>query len=79
MTTMEIEAKKALLIREILADINSEDAIRKLQEFLHKLKGETTYAMPSSLLKEFMSKAEKEDAEGLCITSEELDKEIESW
>lgn len=79
MTTMEIEAKKALLIREILADINSEDALRKLQEFLHKLKGETTYNMPSSLLKEFMSKAEKEDAEGLCITSEELDKEIESW
>lgn len=38
MTTMEIEARKALLIREILADINSEDAIRKLQEFVHRLK-----------------------------------------
>ena len=46
MTTMEIEARKALLIREI-------------KEFVHRLKGETTYTMPSSLLKEFMSKAEK--------------------
>lgn len=79
MTTMEIEARKALLIREILADINSEDAIHKLQEFVHRLKGETTYTMPSSLLKEFMSKAEKEDSEGLCITSDELDKEMQSW
>lgn len=35
--------------------------------------------MPSSLLKEFMSKAEKEDSEGLCITSDELDKEMQSW
>lgn len=26
MTTMEIEARKALLIREILADINSEES-----------------------------------------------------
>lgn len=66
MTTMEIEARKALLIREI-------------KEFVHRLKGETTYTMPSSLLKEFMSKAEKEDSEGLCITSDELDKEMQSW
>ena len=66
MTTMEIEARKALLIREI-------------KKFVHRFKGETTYTMPSSLLKEFMSKAEKEDSEGLCITSDELDKEMQSW
>lgn len=66
MTTMEIEARKVLLIREI-------------KEFVHRLKGETTYTMPSSLLKEFMLKAEKEDSEGLCITSDELDKEMQSW
>ena len=66
MTTMEIEARKALLIREI-------------KKFAHRLKGETTYTMPSSLLKEFMSKAEKEDSEGLCITSDELDREMQSW
>lgn len=76
---MEIEARKALLIREILADINSEEAIRKLQELVHKLKGESNYTMPSSLLKEYMAQAEKEDEAGLSITSDELDKEMQSW
>lgn len=79
MTTMEIEARKALLIREILADTNSEEAIRKLQELVRKLKGEASYTMPSSLLKEYMAQAEKEDEAGLSITSEELDKEMQSW
>ena len=79
MTTMEIEARKALLIREILADINSEEAIRKLQELVHRLKGESSYTMPSSLLKEYMTQAEKEHEAGLSITSEELDKEMQSW
>ena len=35
--------------------------------------------MPSSLLKEYMAQAEKEDEAGLSITSDELDKEIQSW
>lgn len=79
MTLMELEAQKALLIREILTEVNSEEMMHKLRNFLYKLKSDNTYAMPPDLLKDLMTQAEKDDAAGLCITSEELDNEMETW
>lgn len=79
MTLMELEAQKALLIREILTEVNSEEMMYKLRDFFYKLKNETAYTMPSDLLEDLMKQAEKDDAAGLCITSEELDKEMEKW
>ena len=37
MTLMELEAQKALLIREILTEVNSEEMMHKLRNFLYKL------------------------------------------
>jgi hypothetical protein len=80
MTLIELEAQKALLIREILTDVNSEEMMHKLRDFFYKLKSETaSYTMPPDLLKDLMLQAEKDDAAGFCITSEELDKEMETW
>lgn len=79
MTVIELEAQKAMLIREILTEIDSEEMLYKLRDFVSKLKSETSYVMPSALLKDLMKQAEKDDAAGLCITSEELDKEMEKW
>ena len=36
MTTIELEAKKALLVKEILTDINSEEMIEKLSHYLKR-------------------------------------------
>lgn len=79
MTLMELEAQKALLIREILTEVNNEEMMHKLRDFFYKLKSETSYAMPLDLLQDLVEQAEKDDAAGLCITSEELDKEMEKW
>lgn len=38
-----------------------------------------TYSMPADLLDDLMAQAERDDETGLCITSEELDKEMETW
>ena len=40
MTTIELEAKKALLVKEILTDINSEEMIEKLSHYLKRIKGQ---------------------------------------
>ena len=39
MTTIELEARKALLVKEILTDINSEEMIEKLSHYLKRIKG----------------------------------------
>ena len=39
MTTIELEARKALLVKEILTDINSEE-IEKLSHYLKRIKGQ---------------------------------------
>lgn len=38
MTTIELEARKALLVKEILTDINSEDLVDKLAGYLKRIK-----------------------------------------
>ena len=79
MTMIELEAMKATLARQILTEIDSEDMVRKMQTFFQRLKSEkASYSMPIDLLEDLMAQAEKDDA-GLCITSEELDKEMEAW
>ena len=37
MTTIELEARKALLVKEILTDINSEEMIEKLSHYLKRI------------------------------------------
>ena len=80
MTMIELEAMKATMARQILTEIDSEDMVRKMQTFFQRLKSEkASYSMPIDLLEDLMAQAEKDDAAGLCITSEELDKEMEAW
>ena len=38
MTTIELEARKAMLVKEILTDINSEEMLDKLAGYLKRLK-----------------------------------------
>lgn len=38
MTTIELEARKALLVKEILTEINSEEMLNKLAGYLKRIK-----------------------------------------
>lgn len=73
MTTMELEAKKAVLVREILTDIDSEETLQKLHTFLQKLKKSKSHKMDAALLIDLMNQSEQEDKAGLCISTEELE------
>ena len=42
MTTIELEARKAMLVKEILTDINSEEMLDKLAGYLKRLKKTAT-------------------------------------
>ena len=79
MTTMELEARKAMLVREILTDIDNEEALQKLQTFLHKLKKGKSHEMSITLLTDLMNKSEEEDKDGNSIDSEALEKEMQTW
>lgn len=41
MTTIELEARKALLVKEILTEINSEEMLDKLAGYLKRLKSQS--------------------------------------
>lgn len=41
MTTIELEARKALLVKEILTEINSEEMLDKLTGYLKRIKKQT--------------------------------------
>ncbi len=47
MTTIELEARKALLVKEILTDINSEDMLDKLAGYLKRIKKAATDSQPA--------------------------------
>lgn len=79
MTTMELEARKAMLVREILTDIDNEEALQKLQTFLQKLKKGKSHEMNIALLTDLMNKSEEEDKAGLCIDSDALEREMQTW
>jgi hypothetical protein len=78
---MELESRKALLVREILTDVNDEDTLQRLNTFFQRMKnsGNNVGAMPSSLLSDLMDVAGQEDKAGLCISSDELEKDIATW
>jgi len=78
---MELESRKAILVREILTNVNDEDTLQKLDAFFQGIKNNNTNAQSISadLLNELMDAAEKEDKAGLCISSDELEKEMKTW
>ena len=41
MTTMELEARKAMLVRDILTEVDSLDLLKKLQKAYDKLKSQS--------------------------------------
>lgn len=41
MATMELEAKKALLVRNILTDVNDMEFLKKLQKAFNRIKSQT--------------------------------------
>jgi len=81
MTVLELESRKALLVRDILTDVNDEDTFKKLNACFQYLKKEKSDlpSLSSELLKDLMTKAAEEDKNGLCISTDELEKDIESW
>ncbi|NDV58420.1 hypothetical protein [Bacteroides sp. 519] len=81
MTVLELESRKALLVREILTDINDEDTFRKLNACFQDLRKERNDlpSLSSGLFKDLVAKATKEDEQGLCISTDELNKDIEAW
>jgi len=81
MTTMELESRKALLVRDILTNVNDEDTLQRLNAFFQGMKKReaNTQSISAELLNELMDAAEKEDKAGLCISSDELEKEIKTW
>lgn len=48
MTTIELEARKALLVREILTEINSEEMLDKLAGYLKRIKNQSTKAQATT-------------------------------
>ena len=79
MTLIEIEAQKASLVRQILTEINTEEAINKLTDFFQKIRKDNTSVLPSELLNRLMAQAEQDDDNGMVVTPEEMDREIQSW
>lgn len=79
MTAIEIEAQKASLVRQILTEINTEEDIRKVSDFLQQIQAENPYAISPELLHQLMEQARLEDENGLCVSSHEMDDEISSW
>lgn len=83
MSTIELNTYKMELLREIMNGFNSETALRKLGIACHLIQSEEEAAplaaMPSSLLQDLMETVARQDTEGLCITDEELEKEMTKW
>lgn len=81
MTTMELESRKALLVREILTNVNDEETLSQLNGFLQRLKKDnaSSQTISSDLLNDLMNMAEQQDKAGLCINSDELKSEMNTW
>lgn len=53
MTSMELEAQKALLVRDILTEIDDMDMLKKLRKTLERImKSKTSYAAPCQYTQE---------------------------
>ena len=83
MTTIELTTYKMELLREIINNFNTEKALSRLGTACHLIKSEEAVGnlptMPAYLLEQLLSKALQEDAEGLSISDEKMEQEIQSW
>ena len=82
MSTLELNTYKLELLRQIMNEFNSEASLRRLAaacRLIHQEEEQQLPAMPADLLCQLMDNAEREDAEGLCISDEQLEKEMQSW
>lgn len=82
MSTLELNTYKLELLRQIVNEFNTEASLRRLAvacRLIHQEEGQQLPAMPADLLCQLMDNAAKEDAEGLCISDEQLEKEIQTW
>lgn len=79
MTLIEIEARKATLVRQILTEVNTEDAVGKLSDFLQTIKEGSAQSISPELLHTLMAQAEREDDNGMFLSPEDMHKEIKSW
>lgn len=82
MSTLELNTYKLELLCQIMNEFNTEASLRRLAvacRLIHQEEGQQLPAMPADLLCQLMDNAAKEDAEGLCISDEQLEKEIQTW
>ena len=76
MTTMELEARKARLVREILTEVNSMELVEKLSKYLHKhLQTEDAYPCSYSVqeLEQILDQGMEDYQSGHYYTSEQMD------
>ena len=82
MSILELNTYKLELLRQIMNEFNTEASLRRLAAvccLIHQEEEQQLPAMPADLLCQLMDNAEREDAEGLCISDEQLEKEMQSW
>jgi len=82
MSILELNAYKLELLRQIMNDFNTEASLRRLAAACRLILQEEEQqlpAMPADLLCQLMDNAAKEDAYGLCISDEQLEKEMQTW
>ncbi len=83
MTTIELTHYKMELLQEIINNFNTEKALSRLGTACHLIKNEEAAdnlpTMPAHLLEQLLSETLREDAEGLSISDEQMEKEIQKW
>lgn len=83
MTTIELTRYKMELLRDIINNFNTEKALSRLGTACHLIKNEELAdnlpAMSAYLLEQLLNEALQEDAEGLSISDEEMEQEIQKW
>ena len=81
MSTIELEAYKLELLRDIMNNFNSESSLRKLAaacRLIHNGEQELP-KMPTVLLSSLMENAASQDNADEYLTDEELEEEIKRW
>lgn len=81
MSTIELEAYKLELLREIMNHFNSESSLRKLSVACRLIRGgeRELPKMPTGLLCSLMENAALQDKADEYLTDEELEEEIKGW
>lgn len=81
MKTMEFnEARRAAMARTILTT-DDEAYLAKVERYMERLSRTDHEArtLPATLLRELMDTAAQQDAQGLTLTDEELNREMQQW